>query len=220
MSIKAISWQLLNENIYRNHQRAFELLSNDLLTIFLYVEPSNKNTTCYSHHIYQLFLRVCTEFEAVCKLACTRLPLKSTLPRKSKDWNIEHYQRLQVQVGNWERDGFPIPSGNLSDYKFNIYHWGNTISPLLAFGNPEGEKSLSWYQDYNKVKHSREEQFAKANLGNLLSAFLGLCAVLDWQGIRTNPWIPEVSDDSIVVGAKFGYFNVGADTGCASRVYF
>lgn len=214
------SWLPLDENIYRNHQRAYELLSNDLLTIFLYVEPSSQNSGCYSHQIYQLFLRVCTEFEAVCKLACSRLPLKASLPKKIADWNFINYQHLEDAAGNWERDGFPQPSGKLSDYKFNIYHWGKTITPLEPFGNAVDSRKLKWYQDYNKVKHSREEQFAKANLGNLLSAFLGLCAVLDWQGIRTNPWIPEVSDNSIVVGAKFGYFNVGADTGCASRVYF
>jgi hypothetical protein len=146
--------------------------------------------------------------------------LKSTLPSKSTDWKVTEYKKLQDQVGNWERDGFPLPSGKLSDYKFNIHHWGETITPLLPFGNQDKGSSLKWYQDYNMVKHSREEQFPKANLGNLLSAFLGLCAVLDWQGIRANRWIPEACDGLPVIATKFGYFYIGNDNGPVSRVYF
>ena len=39
----------------------------DLNEIFDFVEPSNDNTSVYSHRIYELLLRAATEFESNCK---------------------------------------------------------------------------------------------------------------------------------------------------------
>jgi hypothetical protein len=40
---------------------------------------------------------------------------------------------------------------------------------------------LSWWSDYNEVKHSRHEHFKQANLGNLLTAVYGLLVILSAQ---------------------------------------
>lgn len=40
---------------------------------------------------------------------------------------------------------------------------------------------LSWYQDYNQVKHNRYANFHLANLGNLMSAISGLLCILHVQ---------------------------------------
>lgn len=217
MSSNQNLWETLDSEICRNHQRAYELLGTDLLTIFSYVEPNISNAHCYSHQIYQLFLRVCTEFEAVCKLACNRLLIE---PQKSNNYNFTTYQRLQNCSGNWKRDGFLVPSGSLSDYQFHIHYWNQLIQPLHSFGNVLGKRKPDWYDDYNSVKHNRLKHFDKANLQNLVLAFFGLCALLDWQGIRANTWVTEVVDNYILIGEKFGYFTVGSDEGPTSRVHF
>ncbi len=38
--------------------------------------------------------------------------------------------------------------------------------------------SLSWYKDYNIVKHNRTKQFEKANLSNLVNSFCALRIML------------------------------------------
>jgi hypothetical protein len=218
------SWKTLNPTVMRNHQRAYELLGKDLMKIFAFVEPSKANKKCYGHEIYQVFLRINTEFESVCKLACIRLGIQ---PKKQNDWNFDVYELLQDYDGIWAREPeFPIPVGKLSDYRFDIYSWTGFITPLSTYATPaklNNQKSTRkpiWYSEYNDVKHSRQKEFKKANLGNLITSFCGLVAVLDWQGIKVNRWIPETVGNEIVVGEKFGYFVIGADQSISQRVYF
>jgi|688.fasta_scaffold240363_2 hypothetical protein len=224
MSQVTTSWTPLDPSVMRNHQRAYELLGNDLLKIFEFVEPVQPNAACFGHQIYQLFLRINTEFESICKLACGRLEIQ---PERNNDWNFDVYEKLQDREGKWSREPeFPTPVGNLSDYRFDMYSWGELISPLSTYATPlkvKGEKSTrkpGWYSDYNDVKHSREKEFNKANLENLITSFCGLVAILDWQGIKVNRWIPETVGNEIVVGEKFGYFVIGADQSISQRVYF
>ena len=48
----------------RHYVRAFLLLQQDVLDLFIYIEPSDKNLHTYSHRIQQLLMRVCAEIEA------------------------------------------------------------------------------------------------------------------------------------------------------------
>src|SRR3990167_10206729 len=47
-----------------NLVRAYHLLEQDLIRIFEYVEPTDANLQTYSHQLYALLLRACTEFES------------------------------------------------------------------------------------------------------------------------------------------------------------
>ncbi len=224
MSQVTTLWKPLEPSVMRNYQRAYELLGNDLLKIFEFVEPVQANAACFGHQIYQLFLRINTEFESVCKQACSRLQIN---PKIKDHWNFDSYELLQDHDGNWLREPeFSTPVGKLSDYSFDIYSWGEQISPLSTYATPvkvpnqKSTRKPRWYSDYNDVKHSREKKFDNANLKNLITSFCGLVAVLDWQGIKVNRWIPETVDNEIVVGEKFGYFVIGNDFSPPKRVYF
>jgi hypothetical protein len=48
--------------------RAFQILQKDLIELFDYVEPADKNKECYSYRIHELHTRACIEVEANCKL--------------------------------------------------------------------------------------------------------------------------------------------------------
>lgn len=43
------------------------LIIRDLYEVFNYVEPDDANSSVFSHRLYELLLRACTEFEANCK---------------------------------------------------------------------------------------------------------------------------------------------------------
>jgi hypothetical protein len=47
--------------------RGFLLLQKDLLELFDYIEPADKNLQCYSYRIHEILLRACVEIEANCK---------------------------------------------------------------------------------------------------------------------------------------------------------
>jgi hypothetical protein len=48
----------------RHYVRAFLLLQQDVLDLFSYIEPSDRNLDTYSHRIEQLLMRACVEVEA------------------------------------------------------------------------------------------------------------------------------------------------------------
>jgi hypothetical protein len=212
MSQVTTSWTPLDPSVMRNHQRAYVLLGNDLLKIFEFVEPVKPNAACFGHQIYQLFLRVCTEFESVCKLACRRLgvQVKQSKDGRPLDWNIHDYSQLNKQLGCCSHDDCSTSSSSpkLSDYKFYFHDWvvsEDPICPLESFANGQAPSPI-FYKHYSEVKHDRENAFEKANLENLMHSFAALVAVLDWQGIRVDSHIVADCFGETVIGARFGYF--------------
>lgn len=214
-----------------NYQRVHQLLGNDLLEFFTYVEPADLNLTVFGHRSYQLFLRICTEFESACKTAVKRSGISTTFLDKSgrvkseSRWDITDYAKLNeldlpVRKNNG-CSGLNLKRGKLSDYQFSLFNWRNakTFKPLLQFQNSE---TLSFYQRYNKVKHNREEQFEEANLDNLVNSYLALTAVLDWQDISINQTVITDCENESFFGAKFGYFwvtNSSVPT-TSEKIYF
>ncbi len=201
MSQVTNSWTPLDSGVMRNHQRAYELLGNDLMKIFSFVEPNEANKDCFGHEIYQLLLRVCTEFESVCKLAKIRIGHTDN-PDK---WNIKTYSEL---------NDLTVGRGMLSEYKFNFSELDNIslIQPLQSFSNPNIDlKSPGFYKAYNKVKHDRKTNFAEASLWNLLNSYAALTAVLFWQGIDTNifGWLSPYGS----INVKFGRFECAVQSG-------
>jgi hypothetical protein len=213
MSQVMSAWGPLDIGVKRNHQRAYVLLGNDLLRIFEFIEPVPANGCCYGHQIYQLYLRVCTELEAVCKLACRRLdfPVRHSKKGVPLDWNMHHdYSKLNEQLGCCLHDSCSTSSSKpkLSDYKFYFHDWGvseTPICPLESFANGQDPSPL-FYKSYNDVKHDREKAFKQANLANLMNSFAALIAVLDWQGISVDSHIVADCSGETVIGARFGYF--------------
>src|SRR5687767_14323199 len=51
----------------RNLINGYYLIEEDLKEILSFIEPARENFPTYSHRLYSLFIRACTEFEAGCK---------------------------------------------------------------------------------------------------------------------------------------------------------
>jgi len=151
--------------------RAFLIILKDLQELFDYIEPADKNLTCYSYRILALLLRACVEIEANCKAI-----LKENGFSKSGDWNMNDYKKL-------EKTHF------LSSYKVKVPNWNGdseTRSPFLAWskGDP-----LPWYQAYNNTKHDRHSAFEEATFEHLINACCGLLVLLSAQ-FETNDFSP------------------------------
>lgn len=152
----ALGWSYWQEDL-RNAPnmmetiRSYNILEKDLIELFEYIEPVEKNFNTFSHRIYELFLRACTEFEANAKWI-----LKDNRLIKDK-YNIVDYFKLNK-------------SSKLSEYiVFINSHQDNKIK-LEPFKEWEKWPTLKWYKEYNEVKHNRHKQFEKANFWNLLLA--------------------------------------------------
>lgn len=47
--------------------RSYKILENDLKKVFEYIEPCDDNLSTYSHRLYELLLRACTELKLIVK---------------------------------------------------------------------------------------------------------------------------------------------------------
>jgi hypothetical protein len=74
----------------QHYIRAFELIQEDLLDLFDYIEPADVNLHCYSYRIHALHLRTCIEVEANCKAI-----LKENGYPTGSDWNMRDYKKLE-----------------------------------------------------------------------------------------------------------------------------
>lgn len=139
----------------------YYLIEQDLKEILTFVEPVNENYTTYSHRLYALLVRACTEFEANCKSILIENGKK--LGDKS---NMNTYYDIHDYVRYRLVNEYPI-----------ILQASKKID-LMPLKDWQKNKSPSWYQEYNDVKHSRILNFDKANLENVLNAVAAIFILL------------------------------------------
>jgi hypothetical protein len=140
--------------------RGYHAIESDLRRLFEYVEPDDRNLSTFSTRIYEILLRAATEFEANCKAI-----LSANNYSGPGHWTMRDYKKIERAT-------------RLSDYQLQLSTWADgpkVIRPLLAWSNGG---SLPWFSAYNSVKHSRVEDFDKANLKNAVEAVAALFAIL------------------------------------------
>ncbi len=139
---------------------AYKIIEDDLKKILEFVEPANQNKAVYSHRLYELLLRSATEFETNCKLI-----LSANGYGRSGNWNITDYHKINDAT-------------KLSKYEVSIMIWRfgeKILTPLEEWSRGH---TLTWYQDYNLVKHDRYKNFKKASLINVVNAVAAVLAIL------------------------------------------
>ncbi len=148
----------------RHYVRAFLLLQEDILDLFSYVEPSDKNLETYSHRIQQLLMRACVEVEA----NLTAIFLDNEYAAAQGNLTMHDYRLIDI-------------SHRLSSYEIRIPTWQGSQGNRKPFASWSQGMTLSWYQAYNKSKHNRHENFHLATFDALIDAFCGLAVLLSAQ---------------------------------------
>ena len=144
---------------------AYHMIENDFIKLIDYVELHDNNKTTFSHRIYELLLRTCTEFENNCTGILTDNGF-----HKSGNLNITDYFKINE-------------ASKLNEYEVRL----NILSPQVRRIQPFLDwnattfTSLSWYQSYNEAKHDRSLNFYKASLETLVQAISGLFVILASQ---------------------------------------
>jgi hypothetical protein len=144
---------------------AYHIIESDFKKIFDFVELNDSNKNTFSHRIYELILRTCTEFET----NCTGI-LDDNGYTKSGKLNITDYFKING-------------ASKLSEFEVRLNVWSPnplTIKPFADW-NSTSFTTLSWYQNYNSVKHNRNANFHMASLENLINCMAGLYAILASQ---------------------------------------
>lgn len=147
--------------------RAYLNIEATLQGIFDYIEPADCNKCVFSHSLYALLLRACTEVEANFKsiLVANGVP-------DSDNFNMNDYKKVEE-------------SSKLSKYQVTFPFWrddkGNIsklhLTPFESFGEPK-PTAPTWYRSYNEVKHNRDKEFQKASLLNCMNAVAAILVLL------------------------------------------
>ena len=141
--------------------RAYSILEQELIKIFEYVEPIDGNKNVFSHRIYELLLLACTEFESNCKLILRANEYNGN----RSNLGIKDYWKIERAT-------------KLSQYQIRLNIWSSPTNIMRPFREWVNSHSLSWYQDYNSVKHDRFNNFSKANFWNSIQAVAAVFAIL------------------------------------------
>ena len=140
--------------------RAYNILESDVISLFEYIEPHDKNSQTFSHRIYALLLRACTEFENNCKAI-----LQTNSYSTTGNLNITDYCKIDTAT-KWQ------------EYEVYLDIWQPSTKVIQPFSEWASGHSLYWYTSYNKVKHNRSSNFEEARLENLIGALAGVYVAL------------------------------------------
>lgn len=149
---------------------AAKLIIDDFKRLLEYIAPDIENEKVFSHRIYELLLRTCTEVESNCKgiLKANNYRAVNRNSKDKKDYDMNDYKKIEQ-------------SSHLSEYVVQYSNWlpdKYTSKPYAAWAE---NSTLPWYDAYNKVKHNRCHFFSLANLKNLLDAICGLLCIIHSQ---------------------------------------
>jgi hypothetical protein len=141
---------------------AFKLLQEDFRRVGEYISLTDDNLGTYSHRLFELLLRSCTEFESLCK----DLLVERGSSKPPRDMNVMDYRSLE---GPWHFERVSV----------GVLTW----LPETAYVNPfqgwsSAQPPLPWYASYNQVKHNRHNAFAEASLANVRNAIAGQFALM------------------------------------------
>lgn len=144
---------------------AYHIIEKDFKNLFDYVELNDLNKNTFSHRIYELILRACTEFETNCKGI-----LKDNGYSTNRNLKITDYFKINA-------------ASKLSEYDVRLNIWTPNELIIKPFYNWNSTtfNALDWYQNYNKVKHDRNKNFHLASLEILVKCMSGLFVILASQ---------------------------------------
>ena len=147
-----------------NQLRALVRMLDDIVQS---VHPTHNNMRCFGNGIRNLIILASTECEAQWRgiLAANGI--------NQRQLNTNDYVKLLKPM-------------RLDEYQIKLRHfpWLTGISPFSGWDASSPTQSLGWYDDYNAIKHDRENAFERATLS---AAIKTICAL----------WV--------LVAAQFGY---------------
>lgn len=158
---------------YKRAGATLRLATMDLESTLEYVDPVGCSRA-FGIRINQFFLSACTEVESA-----MRGVLKANQYNLPERPSTNDYVRLMSPMA---LGGYRIQLFGYPDYP--------EIRPFEHWDSKAPTNSLSWYRDYQNLKHDREENAKLGTVGNLVSACAALL-VLGTAQFGQEPFLPE-----------------------------
>lgn len=150
---------IMDTQDYSNRLNQLELLLDDLLyDVFKVMVPCKENMACFGHKIRNILILACTEIDSIMK----RILVKNGIKSQRNFYTTNDYIKLNKPL-------------HLNEYGLSLSRFED-LGDFIPFSNwniQNPTTSLSWYSDYNEVKHNRDTTFHLANLKNAIDSIMG-----------------------------------------------
>lgn len=148
------------KNVYWKY---YLTLEKDVLEIEPYVSFHPNNFKCFSREFVKIYQAICAEIDGLCKEYCNYI---NTAFNQEEYKNINCYAKyILTERSEYDNDRTQIKDQNvqLSEHIELIpwKYWSVNNTPV-------------WWKMYNKVKHTRSDNYLHANLYNVLNALAAL----------------------------------------------
>lgn len=146
-----------------NFWEYFLAIEFELANTTRFVEFNEDNYETYSIEFARILLSASSEVDVLCKRLC--LNIDSSL--SPNEIHIDDYRRI-----------ITTKYTKLNTIEVLIPRYELTLKPWEEWKENNNNKNPSWWSDYNKVKHHRDDNFSKANLINAIDSVSGLFAIV------------------------------------------
>lgn len=163
MSSKLCAANMINQS----HWHYFLALEQELIKLSQFIALDERNFGTFSIELLKTYLSICAEVDVVARLLCKKVNLDFYLEKtknEKKQKNIKTYREIIYSL-------FP----DISEATIAIHH-GKLFS--IPWRSLKEDKSPKWWEQYNEVKHIRDEFFHHANLKNIIDSISGLLVLL------------------------------------------
>lgn len=171
-------------------------LEKELQEISEYVSIHKDNLSVFSFKIMQLYFAVCTDIDSIFKhiqsnlnVTKSRLTIEEHIQMLNDKFPLVRNTIVELKFSGQVLEFIPFErlfvdilgnilrkkNGKNSIYNFVKYDKCDHYNILYKYPlNKHPLKKNHWWKDYNSVKHSRSDNFHKANLDNLLNSLSAL----------------------------------------------
>ncbi|EGO7850604.1 hypothetical protein FH943_001159 [Enterococcus faecalis] len=153
----------MDRNQFENYWSYYLNLENMFAKTEQYISHSEANQKTYSNEFAKIILLSCSEIDSLLKIVCTHLNIQ----KSQKYFNMSSYAKALLQIPSIKEMAFStLPkTGNRES--------GIMVFPFRDLNSNKEYAGLSWWSDYQKIKHDR---LKNATFGNLQNSALSLAA--------------------------------------------
>ena len=156
-------------------------LEDQIVSMFEYIEPAEKNENVFSNKMWQLLVQICMEVESNFKLILSSNGYQKTYNKTGSQIN----KPLTEVNCNIKDDYYKVNTPmKLHLYSVCLQQWRKNgkseeleLKPFKKWESGSYD-ALTWYKSYNSVKHNRLEKFEEASFINMLNSFAALRVLL------------------------------------------
>lgn len=166
-------------------------LEQDMKNTSRYIEPAGQENV-YSFEFAKLIVLSCTEVESVFKLLC------SEKDNGKEAGDIGEYKK--TILGKYPK---------IVEATVSISRWGKEIKPFEGWSNGK----LTWWDAYQKVKHSRGSHFTSATYINAVYALSALYVLISY--LAKNMGIDFLPHSSNYFDSEYNIPIIQCSLGCS-----